>query len=152
MEKIGLTKGMFAIIDDDDFARVTAHRWNASESNRGYFYARRLDGKTPVYMHRFIMRFPDGEIDHINRNKLDNRKENLRLANRSQQLANTVKRKNSEQLYKGVRRRGNHFQARIMINGETTYIGTFKSEKEAAAAYNKTAIKHFGEFARVNVI
>ena len=93
--------------------------------------------------------------DHINGNGLDNQKNNLRLATASQQAANQKKRnfKNSSlSKYKGVcyRKDTNFWIAGIKINDKRINLGQFETEKSAAIAYNKTAIKYFGEFAKLN--
>jgi len=81
-------------------------------------------------------------IDHINRNKIDNRVENLRWASLSEQQLN----KNSmgEIPYKGVCRKGNSFQARIVVNGKRKHLGTFKTAEEASNAYEDTFKEAYG--------
>ncbi len=98
------------------------------------------------------------EIDHINRDKRDNRLENLRLSTRNQNLANAGKfhRPTSTSAYKGVHEvkdgRKKKFKVRIKKNKKTFYIGAFESERDAAIAYNKKAKELFGEFAYLNEV
>jgi len=101
-------------------------------------------------------RFPKGfQIDHINGNGLDNRKENLRLATRRQNMANRGRDcdKESSQ-YKGVflSGKGPRYEAVICSSGHKYRIGTFACERDAAIAYNLRARELFGEFARINVV
>lgn len=89
--------------------------------------------------------FPEHEVDHINRNPLDNRWCNLREADRSKNNAN---RKSSNKCgYKGVKFYGNGFYAQIRINGKVQYLGSKPSAYEASLLYNEAAAKQFGEFA-----
>lgn len=82
MKKIPLTRGQFAIVDDDDYAPLSEYKWHLLTSGTGPYYAARTDrsnGQKAVMMHRVINNTPDGLVtDHINGNSLDNRKENLR--------------------------------------------------------------------------
>lgn len=93
-------------------------------------------------------------VDHENNNPLDDRIENLRAANYSQNNRNCTSAKNSTSKYLGVGRyKGNPaWIARIVSNGKRTNIGSFSSEDEAALAYNKYAVIIHGEFANLNII
>jgi hypothetical protein len=105
-------------------------------------------------MHRLIMGAEPGqEIDHINGNGLDNRKENLRVATRKENQQNRhITWGNST--YKGVywEKQKNKWRARIFVSGKCVHLGFFLTEKEAAVAYNQGAIKYFGSFACLNII
>ena len=110
------------------------------------FYISRLvysvfRGKIPVGM----------LVDHIDGNPDNNNVSNLRLANKSQNGANSKLRKNRK--YKGVEKCGNGpncWHVRIIVNKQRLYIGSFSTEKEAAEAYNFKATEYFGEFAFLN--
>ena len=93
---------------------------------------------------------PKGEIDHVNGDPTDNRIVNLRIATRSQNVANTRKKNYSGNKLKGVTptRNGVKYKAQIRINGKNTYLGTYSNEEEAHAAYKAAAEKEFGAFAR----
>lgn len=90
------------------------------------------------------------EIDHIDCNPENNSFENLRLATRTQNQANSRVYKTNKLGIKGVRRKGNRYIAQIMISGRRIHLGSFNTPQEASVAYAKAAEKHFGEFARVS--
>lgn len=147
--KINLTKGKFAIIDEEDFEKVNQYKWHTVIHD----YAARKENKKSILMHRFILNVPiNKEIDHINRNGLDNRKVNLRICSHIENSWNTDKKKNNKSGYKGVFfiKRLNLWIARISINQKSITLGYFKTKDEAAKMYNNYAKKYFGEFAYLN--
>lgn len=155
MKTIPLTKGMVALVDDEDFSLVSKYRWYATISENGRYYAkRRTNAKHQVYLHREIMKASLGvEIDHIDGNGLNNQKSNLRYCIRRQNAMNTTKRKPSAtSRHKGVcwDKRCKKWTSKINPNGRTINLGLFENEIDAAIAYNKAAMKHFGEYARLN--
>lgn len=109
-------------------------------------------------MHRLIMGFPKGKcVDHINHNGLDNRKKNLRICTNKENKFNRLKSNNNTSGYKGVlfhkgEKRNKHWVAVLGINKQKKYGGYFDTAKEAAEAYNKLALKYYGQFANLNVI
>lgn len=109
-------------------------------------------------MHRILMDAPESFcVDHINGNGLDNRKQNLRLCSTSENAKNKRKtdRKKSSH-YKGVYKfdgyKNKKWIAKIILDGESKWLGNFREEAAAAVAYNFAAEKYFGEFAKFNVI
>ena len=122
---------------------------------RNNFYANcRINGKV-VGLHRFIMGFPvNTEIDHKDRDGLNNLKENLRTATQSQNSANKPKTKRSKSKYKGVYKHSqcDKFRVQFMCNREIINGGYFINEDEAALKYNELALAHFGEFAFLNEV
>lgn len=153
MKYINLTQGKQAIIDDEDFERVNQYKWYAYKVKKSLtFYARRSSRGHTIHLHRFILNIIDNKIrlDHKNRNGLDNRKENLRIADQSQNMINYVRKNKTG--YRGVSQRGNTYFANLEIKGKDIFLGNFKTAQEAALAYNRGAIKHFGEFAILNKI
>lgn len=131
-------------------------------SKQGY-YMRWVDGKCYTE-HRLVFIYHHGynpvEIDHINRNKLDNRIDNLRSCTRGQNNANATKKNrlgSPTSAYKGVHFRpewgsAGKWVAQIVCEGQHHWLGGFDFEDEAALAYNAAAIHHFGEFARLNEV
>lgn len=105
-------------------------------------------------MHREVIDVPANMVcDHINRMGLDNRKVNLRPATVSQNLCNRPKRKTRTlSKYKGLEwdKIQRKWKVRIQLNGLKTYIGSFKSEIDAARAYDEAVKKNHGEFACPN--
>lgn len=148
-KEIVLTRGKVALVDDEDYEMLVAlgSRWCVSD---GYAF-NRAHGR----MHRFLLNAPAGVmVDHRNGDKLDNRRENLRLCDNSKNQAN---RKVSRGMspFKGVtwQKRvhgGGYWKAQIVVNGVLHYLGSFRTDLDAAAAYNVAAKKHFGEFAHLN--
>ena len=151
MKKIPLTQGKFAIVDDDDFERLNCHKWHLSSQG----YARRFDGgrkkQSCIYMHRVIINTPNNLLtDHINGNKLDNRKSNLRVCNNSQNVANRSLMRNNTSGLVGVsytnKNKTNPWVAKIKIDNKRIHIGYFRSKKEAHAAYSAISKIAKGEF------
>lgn len=147
-----VTKGVikYYIIDACDMERVQVYRWYIDGS--GYMWA--CIDKKHVGMHRFLLNVTDRKqcVDHINGQKLDNRKANLRLCTQRQNCQNTQTRCNRSSSYKGVSwdRSNNKWRTYIGINGRLKYLGRFTDKEEAARVYDRAARIYFGEFACVN--
>jgi hypothetical protein len=156
IKEIQLTQGYIALVDDEDYEKVSQYKWYAE--NRLYsWYARTTIIKTRknIYLHRFILNVkPDEEVDHINGNGLDNRRCNLRIVTHQQNMMNVKKRINGSSKYRGVfwDKEREKWEAQIAINGKSCYLGLFTSEVEAAKAYNIKALESFGEYAKLNII
>ena len=137
------------IIDIDDIDKVIGHKW--SMDKRGY-----VDTKeSPRRLHRFIMEPPkDMEVDHINHNKLDNRKSNLRIVTRSQNNMNHKLCSRNTSGYKGVSylKKNKVWETYIQVNGEMLKLGYFKKLQDAISARREAEIKYFGEFRYEEVI
>jgi hypothetical protein len=148
----------YAIVDDEDFEYVSQFTWElAAGYARRTVSSRRVLGKrqqTRALMHREINRTPEGMMtDHINRNPLDNRKENLRTCTSADNQRNHGKRNiPTSSKYKGVfwDKKNNKWKASIKVYGKNFHLGRFECEEDAALAYNVAASTHFGDFAGLN--
>lgn len=151
MKVIPLTQGKFAIVDDEDYEFVSRYKWHANK-NGNVWYARRTDRGRTIMMHWLIM--GGKNVDHINGNGLDNRRENLRFATTTEQARNRPSQKGSTSRYKGVSWNSAQGKWVVKIGGSkpVSHLGYFKTEQDAARAYNEEAVKRFGEFARLNEI
>lgn len=157
MKKIQLTRGMVAIVDDEDFESLNQRKWFAA-NNRGNFCACRVM-RTQFQEHKIkmcnvIMNVPEGMVvNYKDGNRMNNRKENLRVCTKSQAQQNQKpQQRNKSSEYKGVSRLKNRgkWMAYIKVNGNDVYLGVYKQEIDAALAYDEAAEKYFGEFARPN--
>ncbi len=139
----------FIKVDSDDFEMLAKYRWHITAN--GYASVSRKSGR--VWMHRLIMNTPKGLfVDHINGDKLDNRKCNLRNATRSQNGMNKPKMANNKSGYKGVtfNKRLQKWVAQIKLEDKKMHIGTFFCKIEAAKAFDMKAIALHGEYAKLN--
>lgn len=101
-------------------------------------------------MHSLIHPVPKGMVvDHKNGNKLDNRRENLRSATKAQNSINAGPSRGRSK-YKGVSPRGGKWRAYVVIQKRQIYLGAFNSEIEAALAYDRKVLAHYGEYAWLN--
>lgn len=156
MQQIKLTGGLLATVDDKDYDDLNKYKWhyNGFYAVRGEYLGKVAPHKykhTTVKMHRQIMEAPAGlEVDHINGDRLDNRRSNLRLATRKQNSRNTKPRGISK--YKGLnwRPERSKWLVRITTDEKRLHVGYFTDEMEAAKAYDKHAIKYHGDYARLN--
>lgn len=147
---IPLSSGKCALIDWEDLDRVCALKWSACWIESGW-YAKTWNHGQQVYLHRFIARAGRGEmVDHHNGDTLDCRKQNLRRATSLQNNLNRAANRANPTGFKGVRKRGGKFTARIAVRGERTFLGAFPTAEAAARAYDAAAIRLHGEFARLN--
>lgn len=166
MKEIPLTQGQVALVDDEDYEELSKYKWQVRATRRaGVFYAvrtvtRKGRSAQSIYMHRQIMGATKGQdVDHRNGNGLDNRRENMRLCSRAQNIQNKRKIVACSSQYKGVSfyRRRRCWEAYINRpnesgNGKRERLGYFKAELDAAKAYNSAAREMFGEFALLNDI
>jgi hypothetical protein len=153
VRRIPLTRGKFALVDARDYYRLVKFTWYASEPTKNTFYAARSRNGKKVTMHRVIMN-PPGHlfVDHIDRNGLNNAKNNLRLCTPAQNRCNTFSSKVGTSKYKGVNwnKRIKKWGALIQLNRKIYQLGYFSNEIDAARAYDKKAKVLHGEFAYLN--
>lgn len=154
MRAVPLTKGYVAIVDDEDYELVSTFKWYAltpKATDRIYAVSRRGF----VYMHRLILGLHPGDpyVDHINRDGLDNRRANVRLATNSQNQANNrPQSRPTASRFKGVTWHGRDklWHACIKVDQRKHHLGYSKSEEDMARAYDRAAVQYFGEYARLN--
>jgi hypothetical protein len=145
--EIPLTQNKVAIIDAEDWELVSKYKWCASKG-LNTFYA--YNSRQGLCMHRLILSTPRGVFtDHIDRDGLNNRRSNLRIATHSQ---NTINSKTSGKLLRGVRINGKRFVGQIMHNYRQIYLGTFDTEIEAHEAHVNKSIEIYGEFVSKDLI
>lgn len=133
-----------AIIDKDDFDKIIKHKWHF---NGGY--AKTKINKKCVLLHHMIIK-PDNEmyVDHINRNRLDNRKENLRLVNRTINGFNKGKQSNNTSGFVGVSwdASRNKWETHIKKNGKKKHLGRYTDIKDAVNARREAELEYYGEY------
>ncbi len=152
MKKIPLTHGKFAIVDDDVYLHLSPFKWHFDRHG----YAKRTLPIGPftrkkVSMHRMVAQTPKGmDTDHINGDKLDNRRENLRACTRSQNLLNRGAQKNSTTKQKGVfwYKRYNKYEVQLMVRKVKHNLGYYQSKDEAVRVAADFMKKNHGEFCR----
>lgn len=146
--EIPLTKGYVTIVDDEDYERLSQRNWHVTITQQCIPYAvrknsRREGQRRNIPMHREIMDAPQGmDVDHINRDSLDNRKCNLRIVDRRTNLMNTGVRKVNTSGYKGVSHHAGRWRARIRAGeGRRLSLGYYDTPEDAARAYDNAARK-----------
>lgn len=159
MKQIPLTQGKIALVDNADFEHLNQWKYYAVRS-RGKWYAarspsRKLGKRKNIFMHNDIMQTPpDKEVDHIDRDGLNNQRYNLRLAVHLQNSGNRGKQSDNTSGYKGAYfhklRHSRPWGANIGVDGTLIHLGYFYTVEEAARAYDQAAKKYFGEFANLN--
>jgi HNH endonuclease len=138
MKYIELTKGKYAIVDNEDYWYLSKFKWCAVKHNKHWYAARAIGPKGKqkiIFMHRWILNAPpDLQVDHKNGDGLDNRKNNLRLATHSQNGCNREWPLNNRSGFKGVHwcNRDKVFVARIRYKGVRYHVGTFDTAERAA--------------------
>lgn len=153
--EIPLTRGLAALVDDADAEWLGQWKWAACKNRNGFYAMRtqRVRGgagkKLYIYMHRVICRPAEGmQVDHINGDKLDNRRANLRSCANAQNQANKGPNKNNKSGFKGVYLYRGVYRAGITIDGVTKWLGSYASIDDARQAYEGAARRFHGAFAR----
>lgn len=160
MKEITLTQGKAAVVDDEDFEKLSRFKWRAwFKRNHWYAVTTITDSGGQcrnIEMHRMIMGYGYGdkaEVDHRDRDGLNNTRMNLRNATRTQNRQNQAARSDNRSGFKGVGycKATGTWRVRITVNGERLMLGYFKDPLDGAIAYDAAAMQHFGEFAVTNI-
>ena len=141
--------GTELLFDTDDYGRVSAHTWHRT----GRWYAGAYIDHKYVRFHRFLMNAPSYlQVDHINLDKFDNRRSNLRFATHKENKRNSGLQSNNTSGCKGARyyKARGKYVAKIKVDGKHIHLGYYSTLLEASCAYDRAALYYFGEFARLN--
>jgi len=155
MKKIRIIDHAETLVSDEDLDRLSRYKWHLAH---GYVVRGvRIAGKgtrSRAMHHEVLPQKPGFVTDHIDRDTLNNQRENLRYATHCQNSRNAFKSKSNTSGYKGVSwlDRDKRWTVWIHIDGQNRYLGSFQDKHEAAYAYNKRAKEAFGEFAWLNPI
>ncbi len=153
---IPLSKGLFALVDGEDYDELSNHKWYAQKCGHSFCAVRHIGthlNRGLAYMHRQLLNAQRGkEVDHKNHCALDNRRQNIRVCTKAQNQHNRISSKNTSSKYKGVFwKKGNSaWCAQICNESKKIHLGLFDYEIEAAKAYDVAAKELFGEFAYTN--
>lgn len=158
MKEIALTKGKSVLVDDDDYWYLISWVWQSDEGGKTFYAIRRQHLGTvrgvrkgkKIYMHRVILARKLGhtnfvEVDHINRNGLDNRRDNLRPVTKKQNKENKGLRSDNKSGITGVswNRNAKKWYAQFCHNGQRMYLGIFDTVEEAEAVVTEARRKYF---------
>jgi hypothetical protein len=155
MNAIPLRKGGFSLVDDEDYAELSQYTWCIDAYGYAVANTQMIKGEfTSLRLHRVVMNAPTGlEVDHINGNRLDNRKQNLRLCTKAENGRNRPANRNNTSGYKGVTfKKGNTKKpwcAQIKVNKKRIYLGSFETPQAAYEKYKSAALIYHKEFANV---
>ena len=154
MKEIKLTQGFIALVDDEDFERVSAVEWIAAKRSNTVYAATRK--KPEVLMHRWLfgVNVTSTKVDHEDHNGLNNQKYNLRVCTHAQNCANQKLSTFNTSGFKGVSyyKRDGNWSAYIKVDGKKRHLGYYSTAEEAAQVYDSESIKVFGEFALTNTM
>lgn len=154
MQEIELTKGLVAIVDDEDYEELSKHLWHVTKSGYACRYIRDLSKKKKqayLPIHRAIMGLSSDDprvVDHIDGDKLNNQRSNLRICTAAENVRNRRGRADVTSGFKGVYTTlYGKWRAAISHNKKWMHIGVYETREEACAAYCRVAKELHGEFA-----
>jgi hypothetical protein len=151
---IPLSQGLSAVVDDEDFERISQFRWHARRNGRSaarsIYYAVRSEGRHTIYMHRVVAGAAAGQVvDHGDHDGLNNCRSNLRLCDQSLNTAHG-RTPRGRSGFRGVYPKRGRWEAKIELRGVVTRLGMFDRPEDGAAAYDAAAQAMFAEFAILN--
>lgn len=133
----------YAAVDDSDMPLVSQYKWRLFSLTSTLKYARRGGGSTPTtYMHDVVMGVNRG-VDHRDRNGLNNRRSNLRLASHAQNMQNRKVRSDSISGVRGVRYDGRYWRAGVKVAGKAVWEKRFDTLEKAAVAVRQARAQLF---------
>lgn len=142
------TKGEKFYFDKEDYDKIKDHCWYVESGGR--VCARNRNGRTPIKMHRIILNVFDVkiEIDHIDHDQKNNRKNNLRICTHQQNLRNRIVQKNNKTGFLGVyyRQDTKKYSAYIVVDDKKINLGCFSEIKDAISARSIAEKKYFGDY------
>lgn len=144
----GRNAGLVILVDDEDYPKVERYRWRAVRDHNTFYAYARVNGRH-TSMHQLLMNGGGRMIDHIDRNGLNNQRNNLRFTTNSANQANGRPRKNSVG-FRGVSRVNQKFRAQIKVDGKTINLGRYGTPEAAAMAYDAAVRVFHGDHATVN--
>lgn len=151
MQRLQINQNQFVLLDDDDFEKFS--KWSWQVNNSGYVrrtLKRRMFKlpQTTIYLHRVMMEPPKGMVvDHINGDKLDNRRQNLRVVTQQQNQWNRHKtNRNNKSGYTGVTwaKYNKNWLARIKVNGKQMCLGSHYNIEDAVKARQEVERRYYG--------
>jgi len=157
VKKIELSRGLVALIDDEDYPAISQFKWTASARNYAYRVTQDSGKQSYHALHREIMGLQSGdsrEVDHIDGDGLNNQRANLRICSHAENTLNRRMSKRNTSGFKGVTwsKCNRRWQAQIMIGGKQKWLGLYDSPEIAHAAYKAAADALHGEFANHGII
>lgn len=151
MKEIIIANGFIVQVTDCDHFYLCGYKWR--KTPKGYIITdiRKNKKNTTIYMHRLVAKLmglnPNSDIDHKDRNRFNNQRNNLREATQTQNNGNMSLRKDNLVKLKGVSKtKVNRYMSRIRIHNNVIYLGTYNTPEEAHEAYKIASEKYFGEF------
>lgn len=154
--RVPLTQGKFTTIDAADAERILAYKWCLHKSGYAYRGRRKSDGSGPhcIMLHWSIIDVPDGMLpDHIDRDKLNNRRSNLRLVSNAGNKMNVAIRADNTSGFRGVSwdKRSGKWEAHITVESRKRFLGYFNNAEDAARARDAEAFRLYGPVAFLNL-
>ena len=143
--------GAWVTIDAADWPLASIFRWSANKDHSIHAAVNAVRPRRRIRLSRLLLQAPQQlHVDHINGNRLDNRRANLRLATNTENMRNMRRHSDARSRFKGVWWYCNHWHAQICANRKKHYLGSHPDETTAARAYDTAAKQLHGEFARLN--